>query len=182
MHAGHSQNETAGPDSGGSATAGAKLLGHPLHPMLTAFPIAFWIGAAFCDLVALLGADPRWTRIAAVTLAAGVATALPALATGLWDLVRLPKDHPAERLAWWHGGFMSTAFCLFLISLLLRRDVLTEATAPDTSLLAVALSVAGAAVTGVGGWLGGELVFGHGIGVRSAGDAETMTFERGDRP
>lgn len=160
-------------------TGGARFLGHPLHPMLTAFPLAFWIGGTFWDLFALWRPELLWAQLAAWTVGAGVVTALPAMATGAWDLVRLPGDHPGERLAWWHGGSMAVAWCLFLVSLLLRRDVLAGGPAPDVPWLATVLSVTGVALTGLGGWLGGELVFGHGIGVQTDGGADTMASPEG---
>jgi uncharacterized membrane protein len=29
----------------------AKIAGHPIHPMLVPFPIAFFVAALFCDIV-----------------------------------------------------------------------------------------------------------------------------------
>ena len=141
---------------------GLRLLGHPLHPMVVAFPLAFWVGGTAWYVVALVAPAALWSRLGFWTLVLGLAGALPAVASGLWDLAALPRDHPAEITAWWHMGVMSTALCCFLGSVLLHRGHLDAATPPGA---AVGLAVAGVVLTLGGGWLGGELVFRHGVAV-----------------
>ncbi|MDA8017035.1 MAG: DUF2231 domain-containing protein [Thermoanaerobaculia bacterium] len=152
----------------GSAVSAVRLFGHPLHPMLTAFPVAFWVGASFWDLVGIVATGEHWPRLAAWTLAAGVAMAVPALATGLLDFGRLPRVPRVERLAFLHMMAMVSAWCAESASLLMRRAWLLEATpATSTPISAVVLAATGVALTLWGGWLGGELVFGHAIAVEA---------------
>lgn len=151
----------------GTPQRGARLFGHPLHPMLAGLPVSFWLGAVVWDAVGLVRADPLFTRLAFWTLALGLAAAVPTALTGLWELVTLPSGHRGERVAWWHMGVMSAAFVLCLASFLLRRDGLGAEGVPGAAL---ALSAAGAGLTLLGGWLGGELVFRHRIGVRAGED------------
>jgi uncharacterized membrane protein len=59
---------------------------------------------------------------------------------------------------------MLTAVTCFGLDLLIRGG----SSVPRGGVLvaALALDVGGAAIVGVGAWYGGELVFGHGVGVR----------------
>ncbi|HSR70576.1 MAG TPA: DUF2231 domain-containing protein [Acidobacteriota bacterium] len=140
----------------------ARLLGHPLHPILAGFPVALWTVGLAWDLAALLLPRPLWSEMAFWTLAAGLTAAVPTLITGFWEMAALRQGHPAERTVWWHMGIMSAAFCCILISVLLRRDALENG--EQASLAALGLAIAGVALTMAGGWLGGELVFRHGLG------------------
>ena len=49
---------------GPNPRSSAKLLGHPIHPMLVPFPIAFFIGAFLADLAYLWLGDPFWANAA----------------------------------------------------------------------------------------------------------------------
>jgi uncharacterized membrane protein len=150
-------------------TVRPKLLGHPLHPMVVGFPVAFWLGAFLWDLVALVEPDPLWPRLAYWTLALGLLSAVPAVGSGFWELAALGEadgeaggggDSVAgEPIAWRHMAVMSIAFCCFLASFLLRGGA---AKPPWT---AVAAAAVGAVLTLAGGWLGGEMVFRHGMAV-----------------
>ena len=37
-----------------------RVFGHPLHPMLVHFPIAFWTLGSACDALTLLGVPAAW--------------------------------------------------------------------------------------------------------------------------
>src|SRR5689334_12168276 len=55
-------------------------LGHPLHPMLTDVPVGAWTMTQFLDLVSMaLGDDEGLDRAADLTLAAGLAAAVPTI-------------------------------------------------------------------------------------------------------
>jgi uncharacterized membrane protein len=42
--------------------ATAKIAGHPLHPMLVPFPIAFFVATVGADFMYLHSGDPFWFR------------------------------------------------------------------------------------------------------------------------
>lgn len=86
--------------------------------------------------------------------------ALAAMLAGLIELPRIP-DGPALRDTYWHMGIMLIAFALFTARLLSGLDQL-QPQAPGA--LAALLDAAGLIALGYGGWLGGRLVYGHGIG------------------
>lgn len=132
---------------------------HPLHPALVHFPIACWSLATLTDFASLWLGESAW-RWSAGLLAVGCIVALLAMAAGVLELSRVP-DGPALRDVYLHMGLMLTAFVLYSVRLLLRLDHL-QPLAPDVSSLL--LDLAGFIALAIGGWLGGRLVYGHGIG------------------
>src|SRR3954469_21416374 len=56
----------------------AQIAGHPLHPMLIPFPIAFLVSTFVCDLVFWRTADTAWSTASVYLL--GVALVMAALA------------------------------------------------------------------------------------------------------
>jgi len=138
----------------------AQIFGHPLHPMLITFPIGFLIGVFVSDIVYLYRGDLFWARVSFWLLAAGIAMALVAALAGLTDFFgdRLIR---AVSIAWWHMIGNVTAVVLSLISLWFRcRD----GVAADYPLV-FWFSLVVVLILAVTGWLGGELVFKHRVGV-----------------
>lgn len=86
--------------------------------------------------------------------------ALAAMLVGMMELSRVPEG-AAIRDAWLHMGAMLLAFALFVTRLFIRLDHL-EPLAPDT--IALVLDAGGFLALAVGGWFGGKLVYGHGVG------------------
>ncbi|MDN5842224.1 MAG: DUF2231 domain-containing protein [Alcaligenaceae bacterium] len=132
---------------------------HPLHPALVHFPIACWSLATLTDFGSLWLGESAW-KWSAGLLAVGCIVALLAMAAGVLELSRVP-DGPALRDVYWHMGLMLGAFALYTTRLMLRLDHL-QPLAPNT--VALLLDLAGFIALAIGGWLGGRLVYGHGIG------------------
>lgn len=149
-------------------TRQARIAGHPLHPAFVHFPLALWFVAIFWDAVGWWRPDPLWWQMAYWCLALGVAASLPALVTGLLDYLALRPDEPGLDAATAHMMVMLSAAAAFGASWLVRAQA-GAALAP--SALVLALALAGAALLAVGGWLGGTLVYRHGIGRANDGDA-----------
>jgi uncharacterized membrane protein len=131
------------------------------------FPLALWMAAILWDLVGWWQADPLWWRMGYWCLALGLAVSLPALITGLLDYLALRADEPGLNVATAHMMVMMSATTAFGASWLIRAQA-GSAFAP--SAWAFALALVGAALLAVGGWLGGTLVYHHGIGRINAGD------------
>jgi uncharacterized membrane protein len=127
--------------------------------MLVAVPIGLWIFSLVCDLVQLSGAGgDSWRIVALYTLAGGIAGALLAAVPGLIDLLSLPP--PVKRTALIHMTINLTVVALYGINLWLRVGGAEQSTTTWLSVLGIGLLV-------ISGWLGGKLVYEHGVGVRS---------------
>jgi uncharacterized membrane protein len=132
---------------------------HPIHPALVHFPLGLLLTATIVDLAHLTGLWPE-PRFAAWLMAAGLIAALPTMAAGLYDYAKL--DEAVLPLALRHMGAMTLAWLGYAVALYLRRDGLIATAEPST--LSLAASNASAVVLGLGGWLGGELVYRYGAG------------------
>ena len=64
----------------------ASIAGHPIHPMLIPFPIAFFVGTFACDLVYWQTSNSAWAAATPWLLGAGLVMA--ALAAVLLELRR----------------------------------------------------------------------------------------------
>jgi nitrite reductase/ring-hydroxylating ferredoxin subunit/uncharacterized membrane protein len=139
----------------------AQIKGHPIHPMLVVFPIAFGVAAPLADLAGLLGGWPTVWAAGAYLATAAVIGGLLAGVPGLIDyLATVPPDSSASRRATWHLCVNVTALSLIAVGWAFR-DLATLRPGGAT----LALEVAGLAVMSVGGWLGGTLVYRNQIGV-----------------
>lgn len=138
----------------------AKLLGHPIHPMLIVFPLGLLSMAVIFDLIALSTANGYWAGIAYYLIAAGVIGGLVAALFGLIDWLAIPGGTRAKSIGLWHGLGNVVVVALFTLSWLMRRD------APEApALIEILLGVVGLGLALITGWLGGELVDRLGVGV-----------------
>lgn len=136
----------------------ATIAKHPIHPMLVVFPIGLWVFSLVSDVIYLFDPTPLWSELSFATIAGGLIGALAAAVTGFIDMLAI-KDVRVGKIARDHMILNASAIVIFGLNLLLRISV--EPGAP----LPIILSFAGILVLAVSGWLGGELVYVHGVGV-----------------
>ena len=140
----------------------AKLLGHPIHPMLIVFPLGLLATALAFDIVHWAkSGDTFFAHMAVWLIGIGICTGLAAAVFGLVDWLAIPKGTRAKSIGLWHGLGNVVVVGLFIVSWALRvgGDVLhPPAAAFILDIIAVVLAL-------VTGWLGGELVDRLGIGV-----------------
>jgi uncharacterized membrane protein len=139
----------------------AKLLGHPVHPMLVVFPLGLFITAVVFDLVRLWTGNDTFAAVSFWNIAGGIIGGLLAAVFGLIDWLAIPSGTRAKRIGLVHGVGNVGVVGLFAVSLWLRT--LVSGYVPSTA--ALGLAVVGVALGGVTGWLGGELVDRLGVGV-----------------
>lgn len=132
---------------------------HPLHPALVHFPVACWSLAVAADLAGPWWGAPAWNGAVAL-LTVGCAMALPTMLAGLMELPRIPEG-AALRDTFAHMAAMLGASLLFTLRLVLGLDQM-KPLPPDA--MAFALDAGGFLALAIGGWLGGRLVYGHGLG------------------
>lgn len=139
----------------------AKLLGHPIHPMLIVLPLGLFIGAVVFDAVYLWRGSPAFATASYWNIAAGIVGGLLAAVFGLIDWFAIPSGTRAKRIGLLHGGSNVVVVLIFAVVWLMRGN--TPDGTPTTNLLL--LEVVALALGGVAGWLGGELVDRLGVGV-----------------
>jgi uncharacterized membrane protein len=139
----------------------AKLLGHPIHPMLIVLPLGLFIGAVVFDGLYLWHGSQAFATVGYWNIAGGIVGGLVAAVFGLIDWIAIPAGTRAKRIGLFHGGANVVVVLIFAIVLFMRRE--TPDATPTTSLFL--LEVVGLALGSVAGWLGGELVDRLGVGV-----------------
>ena len=97
-----------------------KIFGHPVHPMLVPFPIAFYTATLICAIIYAAQGDPFWFRAAFASNVAGVVMALVAGLFGFIDFLGIPDGTRAKKHGYQHLLFNSGAMLLFLINLWLQ--------------------------------------------------------------
>lgn len=125
--------------------------GHPVHPPLTDVVIGSLLSATLLDL---LGGDAKASeRLLGVGLAAAVPTAI----TGANDWADTEvADDAVRRVGLIHAGTNYCALTLYAASLAARRR--------GSRGRGTAFALAGTAVMGVGGYLGGHMSYVRGVG------------------
>lgn len=141
-------------------TSTLSVAGHPIHPIIVIFPVAFLVGAAGSDIGYWLTSDPFWARASVWLIGVGFAAGILAAITGFLDFFKVKRVR--ERSAGWlHMGGNVAVMVLSLINLLLRQGNPAE----PIVYTGLAISVVVATLLGITGWFGGELSFRHKIGV-----------------
>jgi uncharacterized membrane protein len=148
----------------------ARIAGHPIHPMLVPFPIAFLIGALLADLAFWNTRDPFWAVAGAWLVGAGIAGGALAALAGLTDFLGSRRVR-ALRAAWVHFLGNATAILLAILNLYLRT--VAPSAAEVVLPWGLALSAAVVAILAITGWLGWELVYRHGVGIATGEGTET---------
>lgn len=138
----------------------ASVAGHPVHPMLVPFPIAFFTAALVTDIAYWWTANLMWANFSAWLIAAGLLIGAIAALIGLIDFVG-SRGVRSQRSAWLHLAGNVVVLVLALInSFVHARDGWTSVV--PTGLI---LSCCVVLVLLFTGWLGSSLVYRHGVGV-----------------
>ena len=139
------------------------LPGHPLHPPFTDAVIGMFTLATGLAVIGYAGAiEDAAGKGAWLALIGGLIVALPTATTGFADWVTLAWGSDRWRAATWHLTAMVSAVVLFAFAAWLQHDGYKHG---DVTTGGLVLTLAGFAVLTVGGWLGGSVVFVHGMRV-----------------
>lgn len=138
----------------------ATLFGHPVHPMLIPFPIAFLAALPLTDIAYWRSGDPFWLGASWWLCVAGLLTAPLAAFAGSIDFWgrRQIREHQA---AWIHLIGNVTAVLITAVNFWLRWTGSTTIPWP----WGVPLSLATLGILCLTGWYGGELSYRHRIGM-----------------
>lgn len=157
----------------------AKLLGHPIHPMLIVLPLGLFIGAVVFDAMYLWRGNPTFAAIGYWNIAGGIIGGLLAAVFGLVDWLAIPAGTRAKRIGLLHGGSNVLVVALFAFAWW-SRSAAPDSLSGNIFLIEVVALVLGS----VAGWLGGELVDRLGVGVDDGAhlDAPSSLSGRPARP
>ena len=143
----------------------ASIAGHPIHPMLIPFPVAFFVATLACDIAFWRSGNDSWATASLWLLGAGLVMALLAAVAGLIDVLGEPRIR-ALRDVWWHAG---GNVLLVLIQAWNWYARYTEGTAAVTP-KGLILSAVAVALMLFTGWLGWQMVYRDHVGVSDAPD------------
>jgi uncharacterized membrane protein len=142
----------------------ASIGGHPIHPMLIPFPIGLLVFSLIADFIYLWRGNPVWENYVAFdTLLAGIIGAAAAAIPGVIDWLTL-TDRATVKIANWHARVNVITLVIFIASFYLRTTS-GAAWIPNMTRLPLFLSIVGVIGLAIAGWLGGEMVFRHGVAV-----------------
>jgi uncharacterized membrane protein len=139
----------------------AKLLGHPIHPMLIVLPLGLFIAAVVFDALYLWRGDAAFATVGYWNIAGGIVGGLLAAVFGIIDWTAIPSGTRAKRIGLLHGGANIVVVLTFALVWFMRAG----ATDLEPTTTIFMLEVGALLLGSVAGWLGGELVDRLGVGV-----------------
>ena len=150
----------------------ASIAGHPIHPMLIPFPVAFFVATLVCDAVFWGTGNPAWATAGMWLLGAGIVMALLAALAGLTDVI---GDGRVRALndAWLHAGGNIVIVLVQIYNWYARYSEGAAAVVPMGFILSL-IVVLGLLFTG---WKGWEMVYRHRVGVADETAPREQTFE-----
>lgn len=145
--------------------ASASFAKHPFHPMLVAIPIGLFVASFVAEVISLWQGGALWRDLTFYNLAGGIIGAVVAAIPGFIDYVAL-KEEKVLPLAHGHFGVNVALLAVYGANLWLRCES-AKALTGDSRLVPFLFSVLGMLLLGVSGWLGGEMVYAHGVAVEA---------------
>jgi len=140
------------------------IAGHPIHPMLVALPIGLFTWAFVSDIVYLAtDRDTLWYDMSFWSGIGGIISGLAAAVPGAGDLLTMARHTDAREMTMVHGLLNVTVVALFFIAMLLMLD--GGATGGGALSAVFVLHLVGVGLLGLSGWLGGEMVYRHHLGM-----------------
>ena len=138
----------------------AQIAGHPIHPMLIPFPIAFFVSTFVADLVFWQTHSEAWATATIWLLGAGLVMAALAALAGLTDVL---GDSQIRDLsdAWLHAGGNVLVVLIELYNWYSRYEHGSAAIMPTGLILSLIVVL----ILLFTGWKGWEMVYRHRVGV-----------------
>ncbi len=138
----------------------AQIAGHPIHPMLIPFPIAFFVSTFVADLIYWQTHSEAWATATLWLLGAGLVMAALAAVMGLVDVL---GDVQIRNLtdAWLHAGGNVVVVLIELYNWYSRYTAGSAAIVPTGLILSLIVFL----ILLFTGWKGWEIVYRHRVGV-----------------
>jgi len=158
-----------------------RILGHPVHPMLIGFPVAFYTATLVGFIIYAATQNIFWYTFAAVCNWVGVATALLAAVPGLIDwTLGVPRNTAAKSHGLKHMLLNVGALLVFAASGALA--IARWGTIEPGAAWHIILSAVGMGLTLPAGFLGWSLVQKHHVGVDLTEEQELLEHDAHPAP
>jgi uncharacterized membrane protein len=148
------------------APSAVAVAGHPIHPMMVTFPIAFLTTVLASDLAFVFFGDPFWARMSLWLLGIGAFGGIGAGIAGAVEVL-VVEGIRRRAAAWSHFVAAVMLLSVAFANWVLRLDDAEAAVTP----WGLYLSALGVLMVGLAGWLGGKLVFHHQLGIETERDS-----------
>lgn len=148
-------------------TSSVAILGHPIHPVIVIFPVAFLSAAAGTDLGYWLTKGEFWSQASVWLLGAGLLSGIAAAVIGMFDFIRIPRVRN-RRAGWAHMWLNIAMLALTVVNFGLRLIGTNAIILP----FGIFLSLVVSALLLISGWYGGELTFRHKVGIVGPGETQ----------
>jgi uncharacterized membrane protein len=142
--------------------------GHPLHPPLTDVTIGAYTVATVLGVLGALGvSEGSLAKAWWLALLVGVISSAATSATGFADWLQITRGTPLWRTATSHMVANLVASVFFVLAVVLGREGYVDG---EVSTGPLVLTLIGFALLSVGGWIGGSIVYVHGMRVLDMAD------------
>jgi len=152
----------------------AAVGGHPIHPMLIPFPVAFLVGTLASDLVFWGTRNVFWAQASLWLVGAGIVMALVAALAGFTDFFGEERIRDLNA-AWYHMVGNLTAVVIAIVNFLLRYVEGADAAILPWGIVLSFVTVGTLLFTG---WMGWEMVYRHRVGIADSGARADVAPER----
>ena len=137
--------------------------GHPTHPPLTDATIGMYTLAAITGVLGAVGlSEGNMAKAWWIALVVGLIVNAPTSMTGFADWLEIKRGTPLWRTATLHMATMILAAALFGLAAIFGHGGFEDGRIPGGPL---ALTLAGFGLLTMGGWIGGSIVYVHGMRV-----------------
>ena len=139
------------------------LPGHPIHPPLTDATIGAYTVAAVLAVIGAIGwAEEGAAKGMWLALLVALAFSSVTVITGLADYFQITRGTPLNRTATLHGLANAAASVCFVLAAVFQHEGYRDGRVTGAGLL---LTLVGFGFLTIGGYLGGTIVFVHGMRV-----------------
>lgn len=149
------------------------IFGHPIHPMLIAYPIALYTTTLVAFIIAAARGDTFWFKVAVVANSGGVIMASAAALPGFIDwAVGIPGGTAAKGHGLRHMLLNVIALVLFIIDAVVHAGQWTSAH-PDTG-WGIILALLGVVCTVGAGFFGWTMIQTDHVGIQLTPEQERL--------
>lgn len=149
-----------------------KILGHPIHPILVAYPIALYTATLVAYIIYAANKDPFFFKAGVAANIAGIVMAVLAALPGFIDWgVGIPSSSPAKGHGLTHMLLNVSALVIFIINAFIHTG---NWKSPSGTASGIILALIGVGLTVAAGYFGWTMVQTDHVGVQLTPEQERL--------